>query len=86
MSGTTDKEQPVHNLDRWGSPQTVIALAFLLILGGTVCAVFWFHDAQTISQTVGGILGIAGMVAGFYFGSNAASQRKDETINRLAGQ
>jgi len=71
--------------DTWTSPQTVIALVLLAILGATVAGVFWFHDAQTVSQTVGGVLGIAGMVAGFYFGSTASSKRKDDTISKLVG-
>lgn len=72
--------------ESWTSPQTVIALLLLAILGGTVGAVFWFHDAQTVSQTVGGILGIAGMVAGYYFGSTATSRKKDETISNLVSK
>jgi uncharacterized membrane protein YfcA len=71
--------------ESWKSPQTVIAVVLLMILGGTVGAVFWFHDAQTVSQTVGGILAIAGSVAGYYFGSTASSHKKDETISTLTG-
>lgn len=73
-------------IESWTSPQTVIALLFLAILGGTVGAVFWFHDAQTVSQTVGGILGIAGMVTGYYFSSTSSSRKKDDTINTLVGK
>lgn len=76
----------MNDAEKWTSPQTVIALLFLAILAGTVGAVFWFHDPQTISQTVGGVLGIAGMVAGFYFSSSVSSRRKDDTINKMAGQ
>lgn len=73
------------SLDDWASPQTIIALVALTILGATVGAVFYKGDAQTISQTVGGVLGIGGMVVGFYFNSSASSQRKDGTIGALTG-
>ena len=70
--------------ETWTSPQTIVALLLLVILAGTVGAVFVYHDPQTVSQTVGGVLGIGGTVAGYYFSSTLSSRKKDETINILA--
>jgi hypothetical protein len=69
--------------DSWTSPQTVIAMIGLAIMGGTVAGVFLRGDAPTISQTVGGVIGIGGMIMGYYFNSAISSQRKDTTIANL---
>lgn len=70
-------EEP-HAGDRWTSPRTIIGVCLMAVLGATVAAVFWFHDPQTVSQTVGGVFALAGAAVGWYFGSSAAAERKDK--------
>ncbi len=66
--------------DSLWSPQSVIALVGMLIFAGVVAAVFVLGSSELVSQTVGGVLAIAGMITSFYFGSSKGSQAKDATI------
>lgn len=65
-------------VDQLWTPQTIIALAFVLIAAGCVAAVFAMGEVATRSQTIGAVMSIASMVAGFYFGSSRGSQAKDQ--------
>lgn len=38
---------------------------------------------ESLVQVVGGLIGIAGTVVGFYFGTSLSSARKDATINEM---
>ena len=64
------------------TPQTLIGYMGMGIAGAVVGAVMVWGDPQTKSQTIGAVLGIMGMIVGFYFGSSSSSQSKDETIAR----
>lgn len=64
--------------DSWTSPRTAIGICLMVILGGTIGGVFWFHDPQTISQTVGGVYGLAGVAIGWYFGSSKTAENKEK--------
>jgi hypothetical protein len=70
--------------DTWTSPQTIIGLATLTIMGATVAGVFWLGDKAMIGQTAGGVIGLGGAVIGFYFQTAISSQRKDSTIDALS--
>ena len=75
-----DDQQPAlarPHVDDWRSTQSLVAFMAMLIVAGSVAAVFWHGDAQLIGQTVGGVLAIGSAVVGFYFGSSRGSQAKD---------
>jgi len=59
------------------SPQTIVAVIGMLIVAGTVAAVFVIGTPETKSQTVGGVIAIGGTIIGYYFGSSRGSQAKD---------
>lgn len=71
------------NKDPLLTPQTIIATVTMLVFAGTVVAVFNYGSAETISQVVGGVTGLAGMVISFFFGSSRSSQAKDQTSAEL---
>ena len=63
------------------TPQTIIALAGILIVAGTIIGVFWKGDAPTLQLVVGLVIGTFGSsIFQFYFGSSKGSQDKDVTI------
>jgi H+/Cl- antiporter ClcA len=75
------------------TPQTIIALIGLAIVGGTVAAVFTKGDTGSQQLVTGIVLGTFGAaIFSFYFGSSKGSQAKDAqasakdaTIAALAG-
>jgi hypothetical protein len=59
--------------------QTIIAMAGILMVAGTIIAVFLKGDAATQQLVVGFVMGTFGSsVFQFYFGSSRGSQRKDD--------
>lgn len=51
--------------------QSFVAVLGMLIVAGTVFAVFVAGDQPTINQTVGAVLGtFGGGIVGFYFGAS----------------
>jgi len=66
------------HVDSIYSPQTIIALAVLAIVAGTVIGVFVKGDAPMMNTIAGLVVGAGiGSVTGFYFGSSRGSQAKD---------
>ena len=60
--------------------QSVVAYATLLIVAGTVGHTLYTGDVQLRSQVLGGVLGIGGMVIGYYFGSSKGSADKNAAL------
>jgi multisubunit Na+/H+ antiporter MnhC subunit len=59
--------------------QTLIAMAGVLIVAGTIAGVFLKGDQATLQLVIGLVIGAFGSpVFQFYFGSSKGSQRKDE--------
>ena len=84
MSDTTTppaiQPPPTPDLDSLWSPQFIIALMGMIIVGGTVAATLVAGDASTKSQVIGGVMALGGTVVAFYFSSSRGSQSKDATI------
>ena len=69
------------HVDSLRSSQTVIALAVLTIVAGTVIGVFLKGDAAMMNTIAGLVVGAGiGSVTGFYFGSSRGSQVKDTLL------
>jgi len=67
------------------SPQTIIALAVLAIVAGTVIGVFIKGDPPMMNTIAGLVVGSGiGSVTGFYFGSSRGSQAKDVLLAQRA--
>ena len=63
------------------SPQFVLAVFAMMIVAGTVAAVFWRQNDSAINVALGFVFGSLGSgVIGFYFGSSKGSQNKDALI------
>lgn len=66
------------HVDSLYSSQTIIALAVLAIVAGTVIGVFLKGDGPMMNTIAGLVVGSGiGSVTGFYFGSSRGSQQKD---------
>jgi hypothetical protein len=63
----------------WSRP--VIALFSLVIFAVAFWVAWGNKDAQTFSILVGAIVSLVSSVAGYYFGSSAGSQKKDDVIH-----
>lgn len=72
-------------MDKVGGLPGVIGIATMLIVAGSVTAIFLMGNDSAISQTIGAILSLGGTVVGYFFGSSAGSQKKDDTLAKLAG-
>lgn len=84
MSGTTPT--PVNPADSLWNPQTIIALAGIVVGAGAMVGAFLLPNPTAIQ---GGIIGtVIGMTLGqvypFYFGSSRGSQAKDAVIAQQA--
>lgn len=72
--------------DSLWTPQTIIALSTLVIVGGTILGVFHIADLPTINTVAGLVIGAGmGPVSQYYFGSSASGRNKDNAIASLAG-
>lgn len=72
--------------DTLWTPQTVVALGILAIVGGTILGVFHIADLPTINTVSGMVIGTGmGGVCGYYFGGSASGRNKDIAIASLAG-
>lgn len=63
--------------DKLLTQQSVIAYVVLAIVAATVGHTLYTGDVQLRSQVLGAVLGVGGMVVGYYFGSSKGSQDKD---------
>lgn len=74
----TNDTQPEDSLR---SPQFIIASLAMVIVAGTVAAVFARGDLPSINLAIGFVFGALGSAPlGFYFGSSQGSQKKDAVI------
>jgi hypothetical protein len=78
------------NNESWNNTQKI--LAFLIVIALIVVILIWiFHpptgDAASnsvLNVLVGALVGMAGMVATFYFGSSQGSKDKDQALSAIA--
>ena len=76
--------------ESWNNTQKI--LAFLIVVALIVVILIWiFHpptgDAASnsvLNVLVGALVGMAGMVATFYFGSSQGSKDKDQALSAIA--
>ena len=76
--------------ESWNNTQKI--LAFVIIIALVVVILIWiFHpptgDAASnsvLNVLVGALVGMAGMVATFYFGSSQGSKDKDQALSAIA--
>ncbi len=62
------------------SPQFILAIITMAIVGGTVAAVLIHGDDGNIKLVLGFVFGLGSGVGGFYFGSSQSSQKKDAVL------
>lgn len=79
-------QPPVSEMEPMWSPQSVIAFLMMLIVAGTIGAIIYSGDAQLRSQVLGGVMGLASAVAGFYFGASSGSRGKDRALAALSAK
>lgn len=88
ISLATDNGEPVNSVpvaaavpppEPLLTAQTLIALAGVVMVAGTIIGVFLKGDPPTLQLVVGLVMGTFGSsIFQFYFGSSRSSQRKDD--------
>ncbi len=69
MSGTTPTPPP--GGDSLRSPTFIIACGLLLIVSGTIAAIFWKGSPEVASTIAGSVVsGVIGALTGYYYGAS----------------